>query len=330
MIGAVTRWASIFAGLWIAVIVVGVPGLVAFIAMPALGALLMVAGVSSLKGVGDRGTAQRRVAVGHGGHHHLPRDSVPANSSVSRTRCSARGTPVPQPDRERSDDCSSRSGIETGGWRSARRRDSCQARRHRARCLRGAVLRRGQDIRAFAARGSRGRLSGCRPAVARRRTLDATLIDMLGQYADQLEQVNGRLYLTGVSDTAHQQVVRSGKLQLREAVHAHRRHRSSGSPPVRPWLTPRSLARSAHSGRPEQRKTPAGGATILNTFERRRRLHEGCHPSRASRANLAANRLRARAPPSSTRREQRALELDEPRHRCRVCPSFEAARRQAR
>ena len=35
--GAVTRWASIFAGLWMAVIVAGVPNLVAFIAMPALG-----------------------------------------------------------------------------------------------------------------------------------------------------------------------------------------------------------------------------------------------------------------------------------------------------
>jgi len=47
--GAVTRWASIFAGLWMAVIVVIVPTLVGFIAMPALGALLVVAGASSLK-----------------------------------------------------------------------------------------------------------------------------------------------------------------------------------------------------------------------------------------------------------------------------------------
>ncbi|HEY9516626.1 MAG TPA: SulP family inorganic anion transporter, partial [Gemmatimonadaceae bacterium] len=47
--GAATRWGSIFAGLWMAVIVVGVPNLVGFIAMPALGALLMVAGASSLK-----------------------------------------------------------------------------------------------------------------------------------------------------------------------------------------------------------------------------------------------------------------------------------------
>ena len=47
--GAATRWGSIFAGLWMAVIVIGVPKLVAFIAMPALGALLMVAGASSLE-----------------------------------------------------------------------------------------------------------------------------------------------------------------------------------------------------------------------------------------------------------------------------------------
>src|SRR4029078_6914418 len=46
--GAVTRWASIFAGLWMAVIVLGVPTLVGFIAMPALGALLTVAGARHL------------------------------------------------------------------------------------------------------------------------------------------------------------------------------------------------------------------------------------------------------------------------------------------
>lgn len=64
-----------------------------------------------------------------------------------------------------------------------------------------------------------------RPAVVLRlrgrRTLDATLIDVLGRYSDELAQVNGRLYLSGVSDAVHQQIVRSEKLQLRGAVQAH-------------------------------------------------------------------------------------------------------------
>ena len=41
---------------------------------------------------------------------------------------------------------------------------------------------------------------------------------MLGAYADQLQQVNGRLYLTGLSEAAHQQVVRSDKLPLSGAL----------------------------------------------------------------------------------------------------------------
>jgi SulP family sulfate permease len=64
-----------------------------------------------------------------------------------------------------------------------------------------------------------------RPAVVLRlrgrRTLGATLIDVLGHYAEELEKVNGRLYLTGVSHDAHQQVARSEKLRLHGPMRAH-------------------------------------------------------------------------------------------------------------
>lgn len=46
--GARTRWAAVFAGVWMAAIVIGVPGLVGYVAMPALGALLVLVGVSSV------------------------------------------------------------------------------------------------------------------------------------------------------------------------------------------------------------------------------------------------------------------------------------------
>ena len=47
--GARTHWAAIFAGLWMALIVMVFPGLVSYVAMPALGALLILASVSTIK-----------------------------------------------------------------------------------------------------------------------------------------------------------------------------------------------------------------------------------------------------------------------------------------
>jgi SulP family sulfate permease len=54
-----------------------------------------------------------------------------------------------------------------------------------------------------------------------RRALGATLIEVLSHYANDLDAVNGRLYLTGISHEAHEQVVRSGKLRLTGPVRAH-------------------------------------------------------------------------------------------------------------
>src|SRR5690606_19778344 len=42
----------------------------------------------------------------------------------------------------------------------------------------------------------------------------ATLQDVLASYADKLADVDGRLYLSGISERVHDQVVRTGKLRL--------------------------------------------------------------------------------------------------------------------
>ncbi|HKO60144.1 MAG TPA: SulP family inorganic anion transporter [Pyrinomonadaceae bacterium] len=47
--GARTRWAAIFAGLWMALLVIVFPGLVSYVAMPALGLLLILASLSTIK-----------------------------------------------------------------------------------------------------------------------------------------------------------------------------------------------------------------------------------------------------------------------------------------
>ncbi len=54
-----------------------------------------------------------------------------------------------------------------------------------------------------------------------RTTLDATLVEVLSNYADKLREADGRLYLTGLSEGAYAQVVRTGKLRLTGPVRAY-------------------------------------------------------------------------------------------------------------
>ncbi len=54
-----------------------------------------------------------------------------------------------------------------------------------------------------------------------RSNLGATFINVVSNYADKLEAVDGRLYLTGMSEAAYDQVVHSGKLRLDGPVRAY-------------------------------------------------------------------------------------------------------------
>jgi SulP family sulfate permease len=54
-----------------------------------------------------------------------------------------------------------------------------------------------------------------------RTTVGATLVEVLANYAERLREVNGRLYLTGISEGAYDQVVRTGKLRLGGPVQAY-------------------------------------------------------------------------------------------------------------
>lgn len=44
---------------------------------------------------------------------------------------------------------------------------------------------------------------------------------MLTNYTDKLAEVDGKLYLTGISQRVHDQVVRTGKLRLRGPVRVY-------------------------------------------------------------------------------------------------------------
>jgi SulP family sulfate permease len=218
--GAATRWASIFAGLWMAVIVIGVPGLVGFIAMPALGALLMVAGASSLKP--SEVAALRNAgwpSVTAGATTYLATLFLPIQVAIGLGVVLSAFLFL------------SRTASAVSIVQLVRHQDGRIEERTPPRDLpSGAITVLDVYGNLFYAgartfeRSLPATREADRPAVVLRlrgrRTLDATLIDVLGRYADRLEQVNGRLYLTGLSEAAHQQILRSGKLRLRGAARA--------------------------------------------------------------------------------------------------------------
>ena len=51
--------------------------------------------------------------------------------------------------------------------------------------------------------------------------LGATLVDVLSHYADELEEVDGQLYLTGVSEDAHRKMKQTSKLRLTGPVRVY-------------------------------------------------------------------------------------------------------------
>jgi SulP family sulfate permease len=220
--GAATRWGSIFAGLWMAVIVIGVPKLVAFIAMPALGALLMVAGASSLE---PSDIAALRNAgwpsMLAGATTYLATLFLPIQVAVGLgvvlsgllfLRQSASAVTIVQLIRHP----------------DGRIEERTAPRQLPSRAI--TVLDVYGDLfyagaRTFERLLPRTRGTARPVVVVRLRgqgSLGATLIDVLGRYADQIAEVNGRLYLTGVSNAAHEQIVRSHKLHLQGAVRDRR------------------------------------------------------------------------------------------------------------
>jgi SulP family sulfate permease len=54
-----------------------------------------------------------------------------------------------------------------------------------------------------------------------RTTVGATLVEVLVTYANRLKDVGGRLYLTGLSEETYDQIVRTGKLRLTGPVRAY-------------------------------------------------------------------------------------------------------------
>jgi SulP family sulfate permease len=219
--GARTRWAAVAAGLWIAIIVVLLPDVVGVIAMPTLASLLIVASVGAIKPAEARsiwrtGWPSRlailatflatlllpiQIAVGSGVVLSALLYLFRASSDVSVVelvkrpdgRIEERGAPKRLPSH-------AVTVLDVYGhlfYAGARTLERLLPRPEEAE--RPVVILR---------------LRG-------RRTVEATLIEVLTTYAEALAAVHGRLYLSGIDEDAYEQMIRTGKLVEAGPVRAH-------------------------------------------------------------------------------------------------------------
>jgi SulP family sulfate permease len=219
--GAQTRWGVVFAGVWMALIVLIFPGLVSYIAMPALGALLILAGASSIKlreirSIWNTGwspriagivtflaalflSIQAAVAIGVALSALLYVNRSSTDISVVELVERPDGQ-IEERDSPKRLPSNTVTVLDVYGhlfYAGARTLERLLPRAQEAQNP-VVVLR----LRGLTAAG-------------------ATLLEVLSSYADKLEAVNGRLYLSGLSERVHDQVVRTGKLHLSGPVRAY-------------------------------------------------------------------------------------------------------------
>lgn len=219
--GARTRWAAIFAGLWMASVVVIFPGIVSHIAMPTLGALLMVASARTIKpsevhSIWNAGWPAR-VA---GGTTFVATLLLPIQAAVGIGVALSALLYV------------FAASADISVVELVKRPDGQLQERTPPKELPGnavTVLDVYGSLFFAGARTFEGLLPAPQEAenpvvvlrLRGRPNMGATLVDVLANYAGKLDNVNGRLYLTGISADAYEQVSHSGKLRLTGPVRAY-------------------------------------------------------------------------------------------------------------
>jgi sulfate permease, SulP family len=241
--GAGSRWAAIFAGLWMAVLVIVFPGVVSYVAMPALSMLLIIASLTTIKPsealtIWQTGWTSRLAIV----TTFLTTLLLPIQAAVGIGVALSAMLYV----NESSTDISL---IQLKKHEDGRIEEHKPPKRlpdHKATVL---------DIYGhlfYAGAHTLERLLPT-PIEARnpvvilrlrgRTSLGATLLEVLSDYADKLKEADGRLYLTGLSEEAYEQVIRTGKfrssgsVRLYEAssIRGHSTNRAHAD--AQEWLT---------------------------------------------------------------------------------------------
>jgi len=219
--GARTHWAAIFAGLWMALLVIVVPGLVSYVTMPALGMLLILASVSTIK-------PTDALAIWHTGWPSRLASITTFFSTLLLPIQAAVGIGVVLSAllyvNESSTDISVVELV---------KREDGSIQEHKAPTQLPSNKVTVLDVYGhlfYAGARTLARLlpkpwNAENPVVILRlrgrNNLGATLVEVLANYADKLHEANGRLYLTGISEGAYEQVVRTGKLRLTGPVRAY-------------------------------------------------------------------------------------------------------------
>ena len=219
--GARSRWAAIFAGLWMALLVIVFPRLVSYVAMPPLGMLLIIASVSTIKpsealSIWRTGWPSRLAIV----TTFLSTLFLPIQAAVgfgvvlsALLYVNESSTDISVFELVKRDD---------GFIEEHKAPKQLQSNKVTVLDVYGHLFYAGARTLARLL----PRLNSAQNVVVvlrlRGRTkIGATLVEVLANYADKLHEANGRLYLTGISEGAYEQVVRTGKLRLTGPVRAY-------------------------------------------------------------------------------------------------------------
>ena len=219
--GARSHWAPIFAGLWMAVIVVVFPGLVSYVAMPALGALLIIASLTTIKpreavSIWNTGWPSRLAIV----TTFLTTLFLPIQAAVGIGVALSALLYL----NESSTDVSIVELVERPDGRMEEREAPKQLADNTITVLDvyGHLFYAGARTLERLLPDPRGKHNPVVVLRLRGRTaVGATLVEVLANYADRLDAVGGRLYLTGISKRMYEQVARTGKLRLSGPVRAY-------------------------------------------------------------------------------------------------------------
>jgi sulfate permease, SulP family len=219
--GARSHWAAIFAGLWMALLVVVFPGVVSYVVMPALGMLLILASVSTIKppealSVWKTGWSSRLAIVST----FLSTLLLPIQAAVGFGVVLSALLYI----NESSTDISVVELVKRDDGLIEERKPPKQLPSGKVTVLDvyGHLFYAGaRTLERLLPKPNGAQHPVVILRLRGRNTVGATLLEVLSNYADKLQKLDGRLYLTGMSEQAREQVVRTGKLSLTGPVRAY-------------------------------------------------------------------------------------------------------------
>jgi sulfate permease, SulP family len=218
-VGARSRWAGVLAGAWMLAIVLLIPGLVGQVPMAVLAALMIQAGVSAIdfreaRSIWNTGGAARWSILATFLATLVLSVPVAVGAGVLLT--------IVLYLRSSASDVTVREIIRLDDGRHAESDPPAQLASNTVTVLDvdGSLFFAGARTLQEVLPSPVG---ATRPVVVLRLRgythVGATLIDVLDEYADDLAEVGGRLYLSGVAADVSKQLRRAGKLDLDRAVH---------------------------------------------------------------------------------------------------------------